>query len=59
MPRKGSSPLDIAHAKAMKKSNKRKSGGDRKWGRNLKKCSNYRARVGKPAGPGQDGQHKH
>jgi hypothetical protein len=26
-----------------------------KYGRNLKKCATYRARVGKPNGPGQPG----
>jgi hypothetical protein len=26
-----------------------------KYGRNLKKCAKYRARVGKPNGPGQPG----
>ncbi len=33
------------------------SGG--KIGRNKDKCAKYRARVGKPAGPGKSGQHQH
>ena len=28
---------------------------NRKWGRNKVKCSNYRARVGRPRGPGVSG----
>lgn len=59
MARKTASALDVAFAKAMKRKNRRKSGGDRKHGRNKVKCSNYRNRVGKPNGPGMSGQHKH
>jgi hypothetical protein len=58
MPKKGSA-LDVTHAKLMKRNNRRRSGGDRKWGRNKTKCERYRARVGKPLGPGEPGQKKH
>lgn len=34
---------------------KQKGGGSRKTGRNRKKCERYRARVGKPRGPGKPG----
>lgn len=39
----------------------KKDGGKkkRKYGRNRVKCARYRARVGKPNGPGQPGQHAH
>ena len=59
MARKTATALDVAFAKAMKKKTHRKSGGDKKHGRNKAKCERYRARVGKPAGPGMPGQHKH
>jgi hypothetical protein len=59
MPKKQSSPLDATHQKLMKKRERKKSGGDKKFGRNKVKCANYRARVGKPAGKGQPGQKKH
>lgn len=59
MPNKGNLPLDKAHAKAMKKNNRDKGGGASKYGRNQAKCARYRARVGKPNGPGNEGQHKH
>lgn len=38
-----------------------KGGGAKKYGRNLAKCARarYCARVGKPNGPGQPGQHPH
>lgn len=55
MAHKGS-PLDIAHKKAMKKTSRSKKGGNRKHGRNRAKCQRYRERVGKPAGPGQEGR---
>ena len=32
-----------------------KGGGAHKYGRNLNKCRAYRARVGKPRGPGRPG----
>lgn len=42
------------------KTNKRdKGGGSKKYGRNRAKCARYRARVGKPNGPGAHGQHNH
>ena len=53
------SKLDLAHTKAMRKKNKDKGGGSGKYGRNAKKCAQYRQRVGKPNGPGQSGQHNH
>lgn len=53
------SKLDEAHAKAMRKKNKDKGGGSKKYGRNALKCARYRQRVGKPSGPGQSGQHNH
>lgn len=41
------------------KKQRRKSGGDRKHGRNRVKCARYRERVGKPNGRGAVGQHRH
>lgn len=32
-----------------------KGGGARKYGRNRAKCARYRSRVGKPNGPGREG----
>lgn len=42
---------------ARKKSKKgaKSSKTHRKWGRNKLKCERYRAKVGKPNGPGQSG----
>ena len=52
--------LSQAHAEAMRKKNNRdKGGGSKKYGRNERKCARYRARVGKPNGPGASGQHQH
>jgi hypothetical protein len=42
-----------------KKNKKDKGGGSKKYGRNERKCARYRARVGKPNGPGASGQHQH
>jgi hypothetical protein len=47
-------------AKLMQKNgNRDKGGGSHKYGRNRNKCARYRARVGKPRGPGVDGNKKH
>lgn len=35
--------------------NKKKSGGNRKKGRNKTKCERYRLFIGKPLGPGVSG----
>lgn len=53
------SRLDLAHAKAMRKQGRKRSGSDDKHGRNAAKCARYRARVGKPNGPGMSGRHHH
>lgn len=50
---------ELAHHKAMRKKTRDKGGGSSKYGRNRAKCSQYRARVGKPLGRGIDGQKKH
>jgi hypothetical protein len=42
-----------------KKQPKAGSGGTRKYGRNRKKCERYRAKVGKPHGPGKGGGKPH
>ncbi len=55
MARKTGSPLDVAHAKAMQKNNRDKGGGSSKYGRNRAKCARYRAKIGKPLGPGVEG----
>jgi len=47
--------LAQAHAEAMRKKNKDKGGGSKKYSRNRVKCARYRSRVGKPNGPGQPG----
>lgn len=36
-------------------SSDKKSGGSKKYNRNRAKCARYRNRVGKPRGPGQEG----
>ncbi len=38
-----------------KKQSQKKKGGTKKYGRNLDSCARYRARVGKPRGPGVPG----
>ena len=48
-------PIDYSLLPKRKKQ-KEKGGGTRKYGRNRKKCERYRARVGKPNGPGQPGR---
>lgn len=40
----------------MAKKNRDKGGGSGKYGRNRKKCEQYRRLIGKPNGPGQDGR---
>jgi hypothetical protein len=40
----------------MKGQQGKKKGGSAKIGRNKAKCERYRARVGKPNGPGQAGR---
>lgn len=36
-------------------SSQKKSGGSKKYNRNRAKCARYRSRVGKPLGPGMEG----
>lgn len=36
-------------------SSEKKKGGSKKYNRNRVKCARYRNRVGKPNGPGKDG----
>ena len=55
MSRKKDSPLDVVHVKLMQKNQRDKGGGSGKYGRNRAKCARYRARVGKPLGPGKPG----
>lgn len=52
---KSKSALQAAHDKVMRGNRKEKGGGTRKYGRNEAKCKRYRARVGKPRGPGVPG----
>lgn len=51
--------MDSLHERverALRKSKSDKKNKNKKYGRNLKKCATYRARVGKPNGPGQPGK---
>jgi hypothetical protein len=51
--RKSQAEIDLGSlGKGKKKDKKNKN---RKYGRNLKKCANYRLRVGKPLGRGVSG----
>jgi hypothetical protein len=51
--------LELAASKVLRKKNRDKGGGAGKYGRNRAKCARYRARVGKPLGPGREGNRIH
>ena len=44
--------------RVLSKKKRDKGGGSKKYGRNRKKCANYRSRVGKPLGRGIPGNKK-